>query len=124
MTDDIATIRSMYDQFNERNIDGVLAALSDDVDWANAMDGGYVHGHDGVREYWTRQWSIVRPHVEPVNIDKTPDSTVVVEVLQSVRDLHGNPLHDQTHGLKDKTVKHVFTLQEGKVIRFDVLDDT
>ena len=30
------------------------------------MDGGYVHGPEAVREYWTRQWTMVSPQVEPV----------------------------------------------------------
>jgi hypothetical protein len=38
------------------------------------------------------------------------------------RDLEGNPLQGQTHGLKDKTVGHVFRLREGKVARFDIQD--
>ena len=25
------------------------------------MDGGYVHGPEAVREYWTRQWTMVSP---------------------------------------------------------------
>jgi hypothetical protein len=39
-----------------------------------------------------------------------------------VRDLEGRPLEGQTHGLKDKTVGHVFRLREGKVARFDIHD--
>jgi hypothetical protein len=31
-------------------------------------------------------------------------------------------LQDQAHGLKDKTVMHVFRLQDGKVTRFDIQD--
>ena len=84
--------------------------LADDVAWANGMDGGHVHGPEAVREYWTRQWTIVSPHVEPVSFTETADSSVVVEVQQSVRDLEGRPLQDQTHGLKDKTVMHIFSL--------------
>jgi hypothetical protein len=34
------------------------------------MEGGYVHGREGVREYWTRQWAIVGPHVEPLSFDR------------------------------------------------------
>ena len=48
---------SMY-RFNARDIDGVLTVLTDDVAWANGMDGGYVHGREAVRAYWTRQWTI------------------------------------------------------------------
>jgi ketosteroid isomerase-like protein len=110
----------MYDRFNARDIDGVLGALTDDVAWANGMEGGHVHGREGVREYWTRQWAVVSPHVEPVSFERAADGSIVVQVRQSVRDLQGRPLQDQTHGLKDKTVGHVFSLQHGKVIRFDI----
>ena len=123
MSDDVEIVQGMYDRFNARDIDGVLAALADDVAWANGMDGGYVHGHAAVRAYWTRQWAIVSPHVEPVGFHRTADGSIVVEVRQSVRDLEGRPLRDQTHGLKDKTVGHVFRLQDGKVLRFEIKDD-
>jgi hypothetical protein len=113
----------MYDRFNARDIGGVLGALTDDVAWANGMEGGHVHGHEGVREYWTRQWAVVSPHVEPVRFERAPDGSIVVEVRQSVRDLQGMPLHGQTHGLKDNTVGHVFYLENDKVARFDIRED-
>jgi ketosteroid isomerase-like protein len=122
MADNIEILKRMYDRFNARDIDGVLAALTGDVAWANGMDGGYVYGIEAVREYWTRQWSIVSPHVEPVRFTEAADGSVVVEVQQSVRDLEGKPLQDQAHGLKDKTVMHVFFIQDGKVTRFDIQD--
>jgi ketosteroid isomerase-like protein len=120
MDNDIEALRHMYERFNAKDIDGVLGALTDDVAWANGMDGGHVHGRESVREYWTRQWAVVSPHVEPVSFDRAPDGSIVVEVRQSVRDLQGRPLQDQTHGLRDKTVGHVFHFQEGKVTRFDI----
>ncbi|MBN9559999.1 MAG: nuclear transport factor 2 family protein [Alphaproteobacteria bacterium] len=122
MDRDVDALRRMYDCFNARDIDSVLAMLADDVTWANGMDGGYVHGRQAVREYWTRQWAIVSPHVEPVSFDKAADGSVVVEVQQSVRDLGGRPIQDQVHGLRDKVVRHVFRFQQGKVIRFDIPD--
>jgi len=73
-------LKRMYDRFNARDIDGVLAALADHVAWANGMDGGHVHGRKAVREYWTRQWAIVSPHVEPASFDKAADGSVVVKV--------------------------------------------
>jgi hypothetical protein len=100
----------------------VLAVLADDVAWANGMDGGHVHGREAVREYWTRQWIMVSPHVEPVSFHRTADGAIIAEVRQSVRDLEGKPLQGQTHGLKDKTVGHVFRFREGKVARFDIQD--
>src|SRR6476660_1602367 len=103
MDDDVKVLERIYDRFNAPDIDGVLTALTDDVAWANGMDGGHVHGH------------MVSPHVEPVGFHRTADDAIIAEVRQSVRDLEGKPLQGQTHGLKDKTVGHVFRLREGKV---------
>lgn len=122
MDPDIAILERLYDRFNARDIDGVLVALADDVAWANGMDGGHVHGHEGVRAYWTRQWGMIDPHVAPVGFTRTADGALIAEVIQTIRDLDGNPLQGQDHGLKDKTVGHVFRLRGGKVVRFDIQD--
>ena len=119
---DVHVIKEMYERFNARDIEGVLAALADDVVWANGMDGGHVHGREAVRDYWVRQWAVVSPHVEPMAFQRTKDGAVVVEVIQSVFDLNGQPLKGPTHGLKDKTVVHVFRLDRDKVTRFDIQD--
>ena len=122
MDDEIRVIEGLYARFNARDIDGVLRQLTDDVAWANGMDGGHVHGHEGVRAYWTRQWSLISPHVEPVAFQRAEDGAVVAEVIQTIRDLGGAPSQGQAHGLKDKTVGHVFHLRDGKVARFDIQD--
>jgi ketosteroid isomerase-like protein len=120
MDDEMKLVARMYECFNARDMDGVLDVLREDVAWANGMDGGHVHGREGVRDYWTRQWAIVSPRVEPVGFHRTADGAIVAEVRQSVRDLDGKPLQGQSHGLKDKTVGHVFRFQDGKVARFDI----
>lgn len=122
MNDPIPTLRDMYTRFNARDIDGVFAVLTDDVAWANGMDGGHEHGKEAVRAYWTRQWQMVSPHVEPVSFEVAADGAIVVRVIQTIRDLEGKPLEGQTHGLKDKTVGHVFRFENGKVSRFDIAD--
>lgn len=119
---DVEMIKRVYASFNARDIDAVLAVLSDDVAWANGMDGGYVNGREAVRDYWTRQWAVISPHVEPVAFQETEDGSVAVEVIQSVFDLDGRPLRGQSHGLKDKTVTHIFRLEGDKIIRFDIRD--
>jgi ketosteroid isomerase-like protein len=115
-------IKHLYDCFNARDIDGVLHALTADVAWANGMEGGHVHGHEALRDYWTRQWAIVSPHVEPVAFRATEDGVVTVEVIQSLFDLDGKPLTGQAHGLKNKTVMHIFHMEDGKIARFDIRD--
>lgn len=122
MSGDIETLRRIYDRFNARDIDGVLAVLAEDVVWANGMDGGHIHGREAVRAYWTRQWTTVSPHVEPVSFHREADGAIVAEVRQSVRDLEGRPLQGQTHGLKDRMVGHVFRFHDGRIARFDIQD--
>ncbi len=122
MDGDIERLRRLYHRFNARDIDGVLMDVTEDVVWANGMAGGHVHGRAALRAYWTHQWSLVSPHVEPLGFDRTTDGAIIAWVRQSVRDLEGKPLEGQTHGLMDKTVGHIFYLREGKVARFDIRD--
>jgi hypothetical protein len=122
MDADVETLKRLYDCFNARNMDGVVVGLTDDVAWANGMDGGHVHGLEAVREYWTRQWTIVSPTVEPLGFHRMADGGIIAEVRQTIRDLEGKPLQGQTHGLTDRTVGHVFHFREGKVARFDIQD--
>jgi ketosteroid isomerase-like protein len=110
-------IQYLYDRFNARDIDAVLAMLTEDVTWANGMEGTHVHGPEAVREYWTHQWSVIDPHVEPEHISQATDGSMVVEVHQTVRDLEGQPLLDET-------VRHVFRLERGRVKRFDIQGDS
>ena len=56
----------LYDRFNARDMEVLLATMHQDVVWANGLEGGHVYGHAGVRDYWTRQWAMMNSHVEPV----------------------------------------------------------
>jgi hypothetical protein len=106
-------LRTVYDAFNARDIDAVLAAMTDDVDWPNAWEGGRLHGHEAVRAYWTRQWAAIDPHVEPVEIGPRADGRVAVDVRQVVRNLDGEVV-------AAGTVVHVYELRSGLVARMDV----
>jgi hypothetical protein len=66
-----------------------------------------------VRSYWTRQWAMIDPHVDPVGISTSSDGEVVVEVHQIVRDLEGNVLVDQMVG-------HIFRFENELIRRFDI----
>ncbi|HEX6496221.1 MAG TPA: nuclear transport factor 2 family protein [Acidobacteriaceae bacterium] len=110
---EIEFLKHVYERFNARDMEAVLSAMHEDVTWANGMEGGHVHGRDGVRSYWTRQWAMVNPHVEPVGFSKSPEDAVVVEVHQVVHDLNGKLLLDQTVG-------HIFRIEDGLIRRFDI----
>ena len=113
MSDEVELLKRVYDRFNARDMETVLAAMHEDVLWANGMEGGHVRGRNEVRSYWTRQWSRIDPHVEPVAFASGLDGEVIVEVRQVVRDLNGNLL-------ADKMVGHVFRIENGLVKRFDI----
>jgi hypothetical protein len=108
-------LRDTYAGFNARDIDRVLEQLTPDVDWPNAWEGGRVSGHAAVREYWTRQWAEIDPHVEPVRFTTLPDGRVDVEVHQLVRGLDGTVL-------ADGTVHHTYAFRDGLVARMDVTE--
>jgi ketosteroid isomerase-like protein len=102
-----------YRAFNTRDLEGALAAMHPEVEWPNGMEGGYVHGRSGVRDYWTRQWGLVDSHVEPKGL--APDGTgrIVVDVHQVVRDLSGKVLADER-------VQHVYSMQDGLIKHMEI----
>jgi ketosteroid isomerase-like protein len=113
MSEEVDLLKRVYERFNARDMEAVLAAMHEDVVWANGMEGGHAHGRDQVRNYWTRQWAMVSPRVDPVSFSSSPDGAVVVEVHQVVHDLRGNLL-------LDKMVGHIFRIQGGLIKRFDI----
>lgn len=113
MADEVELVKRLYDRFNARDMETLLSAMHEDVTWANGMEGGHVHGREEVRAYWTRQWTMIDPRVEPVEFSRGPGGELLVEVHSIVRDLAGNLLSD-TH------VGHIFRLENGLVQRFDI----
>lgn len=113
MSSEIGFLKLVYEQFNARDMEKVLASLHEDVMWANGMEGGHVRGRNGVRSYWTRQWAMVDPHVTPVAFSTSPEGQIVVEVHQIVRNLQGNVLVDQMVG-------HIFLIENWLIKRFDI----
>jgi cation diffusion facilitator family transporter len=111
---DDGMLRDLYAAFNARDIDAVLERLAPDVDWPNGMEGGRVHGRDAVREYWTRQFTMIDGHVEPVEITERDDGSAVVSVHQVVRSPEGALLQD-TH------ITHTYVFgDDGLVTRMDI----
>jgi hypothetical protein len=76
-------------QVDARDVDGALA-VTDETSTGRTMEGGSVYGRDAVRAYWTRQWTVIDPNVDPVRFTTDADGDIVVVVHQLVRDLDGN----------------------------------
>jgi ketosteroid isomerase-like protein len=106
-------LANAYDAFTGRDIERALATMHAEVDWPNGMEGGIVHGHDQVREYWMRQWRLIDPHVEPRRFTTEETGKVVVDVHQVVRDHSGRIVTNQM-------VQHVYLFQDGLVRRMEI----
>lgn len=90
-----ALLRSVYEAFNARDVDTVLAAMTPDVDWANGWEGGRIVGRDAVRGYWKRQWAQIDSTAEPTVITERPDGKIEVAVHLVARDKAGTVLFDE-----------------------------
>ena len=116
-TQDISKERDLlilvYDAFNRRDLEPILAVMHPNVQWPNGMEGGWVHGREGVRTYWTRQWGKIDPHVEPVQFEADSEGRIITDVHQVVRDLAGTVL-------LDRMVKHVYSIKDGLIHRMDI----
>jgi len=77
------------------------------------MEGGSAYGHNGVRDYWLRQWCLIDPWVEPVKVASDQDGCILVEVHQVVRNLAGDIL-------KDQMVRHAYVIENGRIKRMDI----
>jgi hypothetical protein len=113
MTDTESLIAQVYSAFNQRDIDGALAFMSDDVSWPKASEGGRVVGKEEIRAYWSRQWKEFDPHVDPLEVLNQGVGKTQVRVHQLVKSLGGDVL-------SDSEVWHVYTIANGLIERMDL----
>jgi ketosteroid isomerase-like protein len=109
-------LRSAYRAFNARDVDAAVELMHPDVDWPNAWEGGRVVGRTAVREYWLRQFAAISSKVEPERFTDEPDGGITVEVHQVVHDAGSGEL------ISDSRVRHRYRLEDGFVVRMDVVE--
>jgi hypothetical protein len=110
---EVELLRAAYAAFNARDIDAALATMAPNVAWPRAFKGGFVRGHQEVRDYWTEQWAEIDPHVEPTSFHPGGGGRVLVGVHQVVRDRAGAVLADGHVG-------HRFTIESGLIRAMEV----
>ncbi|MBE9016402.1 nuclear transport factor 2 family protein [Chroococcidiopsis sp. CCALA 051] len=106
-------LQNLYNAFNKREIETIISFMQPDVKWANGMEGGFVYGRDAVREYWTNQFKIIQPQLEPLNYETDDNNRGVVTVHQIIRDLQGNLLADMT-------VRQIFTIENNLISLYEL----
>ena len=83
----------MYEVFNRRDIDAMLALMHDEVEIESrlvAMEGSY-NGHDGVRRWWSNL------------LDVLPDYTGEIEELHDLGDITLLKVRGRAHGAASKS---------------------
>src|SRR5690349_17626599 len=105
-------LQNLYDAFNRREIETIIALMRSDVKWANGLEGGVVYGCDAVREYWTNQFKAIEPELETLKFEQDEKGRNVVTVHQIVKDLEGNVL-------VDTEVRQIFTIEDGLISLYE-----
>src|SRR6516162_5458811 len=113
MTKTESLIAQVYSAFNQRNIDGALAFMSESVSWPKASEGGRVVGKEEIRAYWSRQWKEFDPHVDPLEVIDRGTGRTHVRVHQLVKSLGGDVL-------SDSEVWHIYTIADGLIERMEL----
>lgn len=116
MRSDEDTLRAAYEAFNARDLESALGLMHPAVDWPNAWEGGRVSGRDAVAAYWARQLEQISSTVIPERFDRGPDGAITVTVHQVIRDASTGEARS------DARVLHRWQLDDGLVVRMDVLD--
>lgn len=106
-------VQCAYAAFNGRNLEAGLALMDPDVAWPNVPEGGFVHGHEEVREHWRQQFGQVDPRIEIGDVTTRDDGRVEAQVRQIVLGLDGTELSD------DQLI-HVFTIDDGLIKQMQV----
>ncbi len=113
LTAEIGLLQTMYAAFNRRDIEEVLAQMQDNVDWPNGMEGGRVLGKAAVRNYWTRQFEVLDPNVQPTNFTKEADGRIAIDVHQVV--------HDKSEKLLvDQRIQQVYEFRDGLIQSMEI----
>ena len=115
MTKTESLIAQAYSAFNQRNIDGALALMSESVSWPKASEGGRAVGKEEIRAYWSRQWKEFDPKVDPLEVIDNGAGRIQVRVHQLVKTLDGDVL-------SESEVWHIYSIANGLIERMDIGD--
>jgi hypothetical protein len=113
MNSDQQLLQNLYDAFNKREIETIISAMQPDVKWANGFEGGFVHGCDAVREYWTNQLKVIQPELEILKHEIDENNRHIVTVHEVVKDLDGKLLADMT-------VRQIFTIENSLISLYEI----
>jgi hypothetical protein len=112
----VALLQHAYRLFNDRQIDALLAMMTDDIEWPDVANGRVLHGKEPIRRYWEGQFAVADPRANATDFVQAGDDLVAV-IDQRILDLQGQPLAPPT------VVFHRYRFEGGLVRRMVVFAD-
>ncbi|PVZ11989.1 hypothetical protein C8D89_103320 [Actinomycetospora cinnamomea] len=119
-SDDVETVRSIYEAFARGDVDAVFAAMVDDIEWDESPGmpyGGVYHGRE----------EIVSKVFGPILTDVDGFTAEPDEILPLGEDrvfAQGRHGGRGARGPVDARFVHLWTVRDGKVTRYQQLADT
>jgi ketosteroid isomerase-like protein len=74
----VALLRRAYRLFNDRQVDQLLALMTEDVEWPDVAGNAVLHGKEAIRPYWEAQFAVAEPQVNPTEFRPIGDDLVAV----------------------------------------------
>lgn len=115
----VELVRLAYATFNRRDLEGFLALMHPDVEFApfeRALEGGGAyHGHNGVRSWWNDSFTVLPDlQVEPDEVRDLEDWTLTRGRLRG----HGA----ESGAVFERVVWHLARWEDGKQVWWSAFD--
>ena len=118
--DNIEVVRSIYEAFGRGDVDAVFGAMSDNIEWDESPGmpyGGVYHGRD---EIVTKVFGPILTDVDGFTAD--PEEILSLDENRVLA--QGQHAGQGARGMVDARFIHIWTIQDGKVTRYQQLADT
>lgn len=112
MGDTEALLTRLYEAFNRKDIEAVVAYLHPDVSWPNLFGEGRLQGRDAMRRMWREQFTAINPEATPITYTTLPDGRVRVEIAYVVRTLDGRLFTEEI-------ATNTYRLEDGLIIAME-----
>lgn len=110
-----ALVTRLYEALNRQDIDALVGLVHPDVDWQDLLEGGRRLGRDAMRDYWTRQFAIIRPEIAPISFEALKDGRLAVRVMMTVRSVEGR-FWEQAQA------RFAFVIEDGLIRKMDAIE--
>lgn len=118
--DNVEVVRSIYEAFGRGDVDAVFGAMTTDIEWDESPGmpyGGVYHGRD---EIVTKVFGPILTDVDGFTAD--PDEILPLDENRVLA--QGRHAGRGARGMVDARFIHIWTVQDGRVTRYQQLADT